>query len=175
MAHGLGGSALPIGGACKGQGIFGSLGRARKALSGRRRVAEEAQGDPAGVEGGVDLSLRRIRPAGLVANFEGKSRLVEVEQRAGDHLPLAPPSIRIDERGAIVRREAQQDRRFVDTAGAAGVLDPGEQETGIIAQFRRNRLDEPRAHRRASRPDAGLSERQDIGAGKRRRAAPALK
>ena len=169
IAHSLGGSPLPIGGAGDGQGIFGSLGGERKALRGRRRVVEEAQGDPAGVEGGVDLSLGRIvGRTGLVADFKRKLRLVEVEQRAGDHLPLAPPSIRIDERGAIVRREAQQDRRLVDAPRAAGVLDPGEQETGIVAQRRRNRLDERRAHGRASRPDAGLSERQDVGAGKRR-------
>ena len=32
----------------------------------------------------------------------------------------------------------------------------------------RNRLDQRRAHRRASRRDAGLGERQDVGAGKRR-------
>ena len=88
------------------------------------------------MEGGVDLSLGRIGPDGLVADFKRKSRLVEVEERAGDHLPLAPPSIRIDERGAIVRREAQHDRRLVDAARAAGVLDPGEQKTGIVAQSR---------------------------------------
>ena len=111
------------------------------------------------MEGRVDLSLGRVRPDRLVADFKRKPRLVEVEQRAGDHLPLAPPSIRIDERGAIVRREAQQDRRLVDTARAASVLDPGEQETGIVAQGRRNRLDERRAHGLASGPDAGLSER----------------
>ena len=88
------------------------------------------------MEGGVDLSLGRVGPDGLVADFKSKSRLVEVEERAGDHLPLAPPSIRIDERGAIVRREAQHDRRLVDAPGAARVLDPGEQETGIVAQAR---------------------------------------
>ena len=168
VAHGLGGSALPIGGAGDGQGILGGLGRKRKALRRRRRVVKKAQGDPAGVERGVDLSLGRVGPDRLVADFKRKSRLVEVEERAGDHLPLAPPSVRIDERGAIVRREAQQDRRLVDASRAPGVLDPGEQEAGIVAQSRRNRLDERRAHGRASRRDAGLGERQDVGPGERR-------
>ena len=159
IAHGLGGSPLPIGGSGDGQGILGGLGRKREALSGRRSVIKEAQGDPAGVEGRVDLSLGRIGPDSLVADFERKLRLVEIEQRAGDHLALAPPSLRIDDRGAIVRREAQHDRRLVDAPHATRVLDPGEQETGIVAQRRRNRLDQPRAHWRASRRDAGLGER----------------
>ena len=86
------------------------------------------------MEGRVDLSLGRIGPDGLVADLERKSRLVEVEQRTGDHLPLAPPSIRIDDPDAIVWREAQHDRRLVDAPRATRVLDPGEQETGIVAQ-----------------------------------------
>jgi hypothetical protein len=136
---------------------------------------EEAQGDPAGVEGRVDLSLGRVGPDGLVADFKSKSRLVEVEERAGDHLPLAPPSIRIDDGGAIVRREAQHDRRLVDAPRAAGVLDPGEQETGIVTQSLGNRSDHRGAKRRASRRDAGLGERQDVGTGKRRSAGASAK
>ena len=68
---------------------------------------KEAQGDPAGVEVGVDLGLGRIWPDGLIADLERQSRLVEVEQRAGDHLALAPPPVPIDERVAIARRKAQ--------------------------------------------------------------------
>ncbi len=158
LTHGLGGSPLPIAGPGDGQGIFGGLGGQRKALRGRWRIVQEAQGDPAGVEGGVDLSLGGVGPYGLVADFERKSRLVEVEQRTGDHLPLAPPSVPIDERGAITRGEAQQDRRLVDAPGAPRVLDPGEEESGVVAQRGRNGLDEPRAHGRASRPDARLCE-----------------
>ena len=42
VAHGLGGSPLPIGGARDGQWILGGLGRERKALRGRRRVVRES-------------------------------------------------------------------------------------------------------------------------------------
>ena len=141
VAHSLGGSPLPIRGSGHGQGILGGLRRQRKPIRGRGRVIKEAQGDPAGVKGCVDLSLGRIGPDGLIADLKSKPRLVEVEQRASDHLPLAPPSIRIDDRGAIVRREAQQNRRFVDAPCPPRVLDPGEQETGIVAQSRWNRPD----------------------------------
>ena len=120
------------------------------------------------MEGRVDLSLGRVRPNRLVADFKCKSRLVEVEQRAGDHLALAPPSIPIDERVAVVRRKAQQQRRLIDAPRPAGVLDPGEQETGVVAQSRRNRPDQARAHRRASRGDAGLGERQNLRTGEGR-------
>ena len=75
------------------------------------------------MEGGVHLSFRRVRPDRLVADLKSKPGLVEVEESAGDHLPLAPPSIRIDKRRGIVRREAQQDLRLVDPPGAASVLD----------------------------------------------------
>ena len=61
VADSLGGSPLPIGGASNGQGIFGCVGGERKALSGRRSIIKEAQGDPAGVEGRVDLSLGRVQ------------------------------------------------------------------------------------------------------------------
>ena len=75
------------------------------------------------MEGRVHLSLGCVRPDRLVTDFKRKSRLVEIEESAGDHLPLAPPSIRIDKRRGIVRREAQQDRRLVEPPGAASVLD----------------------------------------------------
>ena len=105
----------------------------------RERIVEEAERDPAGVEIGVDLGFGRLRPRRLVADFERQPRLVEIEQRRGDHLALAPPAIGADEGGAIARREAQQHRGLVDAAGAAGVLDPGEQEAGIVAERRQER------------------------------------
>ena len=170
LAHRLGGAALPIGRACDGQRVLGGGRRERKPLRGQRSVVKEAQGDPAGVEGGVDLSLGGIGPHGLIADFKCKARLIEIEKRTSDHLPLAPPSIPIDERVAVSRRKTQHDRRFVNAPCAARVLDPGEQETGIVAERGRNRLDQGRAHRLASRRDAGLGEREDVGAGKRRSA-----
>src|SRR6185312_9709614 len=98
-------------------------GRDREPLRGRRRVVEEPQGDPAGLEGGLDLSLGGVGRDRLVADFKRKPRLIEIEERAGDHFPLAPPPVRIDKRGAIVWREAQQDRRLVEAARATRVLD----------------------------------------------------
>ena len=41
---------------------------------------KEAQRDPAGVEAGVDLGLGGVRPDGLIADFKGKLRLIEVEE-----------------------------------------------------------------------------------------------
>ena len=79
------------------------------------------------MEVGVDLRFGRLWPHGLIADFERQSRLVEIEQRRGDHLALAPPTIGTDHGGAIVRREAQEHRGLIDAAGATGVLDPGEQ------------------------------------------------
>ena len=111
-------------------------------------------------------------PHGLVADVKSQLRLIEIEQRAGDHPPLAPPPVRIDERGASRGRKAQQDRRLVDAPCAASVLDPGEQKARIVAERRRNRLDQRRAHRRARRRDAGLGKRRDVGAGEGRSARP---
>ena len=167
-AHRLRRPALPVGGAGDRQRSVGGLGCEREALGGQGRIVEEAQGDPAGVEIGVDLGFGRLRPHGLIADFERQPRLVEIEQRRGDHLALAPPAIGADHGGAIVRREAQQHRRLVDAAGAAGVLDPGEQEAGIVAERRRNGLDQRGGHRRARRLDAGLGQRENVGTGKRR-------
>ena len=167
-AHRLRRPALPIRGPSDRQRSVGGLGGERKPLSGPGRVVEEAQGDPAGVEIGVDLGFGRLRPRRLVADFERQPRLVEIEQRRGDHLALAPPAIGADEGGAIARREAEQHRRLVDAAGAAGVLDPGEQEAGIVAERRRNGLDQRGGHRRARRPDPGSGQRDNVGTGQRR-------
>ena len=120
------------------------------------------------MEVGVDLRFGRLWPHGPIADFERQSRLVEIEQRRGDHLALAPPAIGTDHGGAIVRREAQQHRRLIDAAGATGVLDPGKQQARIVAERRGNSPQQRRAHGRASGLDASLGQRQNVGTGKRR-------
>ena len=63
-------------------GASAAKSREREPLGGQGRVVEEAQGDPAGVEVGVDLGFGRLWPHGPIADFERQSRLVEIEQRA---------------------------------------------------------------------------------------------
>ena len=137
IAHLLRRSPLPIGGAGDGERSVGRVRRASEAVGGDRSVMKEAERDPAGMEGGVDPILGRVGRRGLVADLEREARLVEIEELARDHPPLAPPSIGTDQRGAILRREAQKQRRLIDAVGAPGVLDPREHEAWIVAERQR--------------------------------------
>ena len=74
--------------------------RGRSACAASRSVVEEAQRDPAGVEMRRRPALwtsRAARPGRRVRRRASGS--FEVEQLARDHAPLAPPLVRIDQRG----------------------------------------------------------------------------
>ena len=147
LAHRLGGAAAPIlgpgdrqrrvGGDCGEGEMLGRLGR----------VAEEAQGDPAGVELAIDFARRLLGRRRPDAEVERQPRLVEIEELARHHAPLVPPAVRIDERVAVGRREAEQGRRLVGPAGAPRVLDAGEEKSRIALQRVRRRDDERRGQR----------------------------
>ena len=151
VAHRLGGAAAPVFGAGDRQRRLGGDRSQREAVRRLADVAEKAERDPAGVELAIDFACRIVRPRRVGAKGEGELRLVDVEQLTRHHAPLAPPAVRIDERGPVGRREGEQRRRLVGATRAPRILDAGEQQPRVALERIGDGLDQ----RRRQRPAGG--------------------
>ncbi len=98
----LGGATLPVGAARQGVRALGQRRDLREMPRRPLGIVEEAQGDPARVELGLDLLFRG---AGAVAAHHrvGGLGIARIEQLAGDDAALDPPFIAIDQHVRVGR------------------------------------------------------------------------
>ena len=127
-----------------------------------RRVVEETQRDPAGMEGGVDMGGHgggRRAGAELIGVFE----IAAIEPFARHHAPLRPPFVGIDQLGGIMGRQRQPGRGVGRAVGAPRVLHAGEQQAWVGLQRGGHGGDGARRKRAAHRLDARVRQRDFVG------------
>ena len=132
VAHHLGGAALPIGSARDGDRPLGPRPQIGEVAGGELAVAEEAQGDPAGMELGLHrrlVGLRRIAGGDGIGGF-GSPR---VEELAGDEAALDPPFVGPDQARRVARRRAR-------TAAASRNFSARRSAFDLREEIRRGRL-----------------------------------
>ena len=103
--------------------------------------------------------VRRCR--GAVGDLVGELELLEVEQLAGNHPPLHPPLVGIDQPLRLARRRQQRVRGVGDLVGAAQPLNAAEQVARVVARRRRHCLQRRLGPRRlVDDRGAGLGDRE---------------
>ncbi len=112
-------------------------GRDGEMMRGPHRIVEETQGDPAGMEFGVDAGFVRFRRL-FVADFISGRRIAGIEQLAGQKPPLDPPSIAVDQHGGVAWRGEHERGRLNDLVLMPQLMDSGVEESRIVPQVRRH-------------------------------------
>ncbi len=155
------GAGLPIGGAAPGDGRLGEP-RDRVELRRRRlRVLQEAQRDPAGVEGRLD-ARRRAGLADVGAERQGLLRVAEVEQLAQHDAPLGPPFVAVDRPG-VARGGQDQVRGLLGAAEPAQPLGAGEDRQRVrLQRLRHGRQGDLGQRRIRHHGGAGLGQRDHV-------------
>ena len=133
----FGRAALPIGNPCDRDRRLRKTGRDGEMMRGPLRIVEETQGDPAGMEFGVDAGFVQFRRL-FVADFISGRRIAGIEQLAGQKPPLDPPSIAVDQHGGVARRGEHERGRLNDLVLMPQFMDSGVEESRIVPQVRRH-------------------------------------
>ena len=138
LAERLGCPALPVGGPRHRDRALGDRRHLREMLRGGGRIAGEAQGDPAGMELGLDPLLGRARRL-LARHRVGGLGVAEVEELARHDPALDPPLVAVDQHVRVARRRGEHRGGGLGLVGPAEVLRPGEDVGRVAAQRRRHR------------------------------------
>ena len=131
----LGGAALPIGHAGQRDRRLGDGRGLGEMVGGLGRIVEEAQGDPAGMELGLDPLLHGAA-AMAGGDLVGEARIADIDELAGDDPALDPPFVAIHQDIAVGGGGGEDSCGFHRLVGSAQVLRP-RQDVGRIAAERR--------------------------------------
>ena len=125
-AEGLGRAALPIEGSRERDRLCRDLRRIREVTRRRCRVLEEPEGDPTGVELGLNPPLDRFRR--IIAHDRVCCiGIASVEELARDETALNPPLVTVGQPKRAGRRGGEDFRALIHLVLLAQELNPGEE------------------------------------------------
>ena len=163
------GPPLPVRDAGKRDRRLGDPRRGAQMDRRERRLVEEAQRQPGGVELGLDLMLRGL---GAVAadDLVGGAGVAVVEELAGDDAALGPPLVAVGEEGRVAGDLGDRRRGLGRLVVPPEPLRAREGIGAVRPQRRRHRIEERTGLLRVvGRADPRLDQRRVIGASARRR------